>query len=198
MSSTLKAAALSLYLCPWCFVVTLLELFWLLRTPLISRNAAFADALQQHLLKLSPVESATFRASHQSLTPESILVKVKAYDQAHSRGSASRKCAEKVDKSLRILYQFLASIAIAIQSSPDVSSLIVGGLRFIVDVIISLLRKASRVVAKFWSVAVACGELCDLLQEIDGYDRRAFWLLSYFTGIWLWIWIVRPRSQGKR
>ena len=155
----------------------------MLRTPLISRNAAFADALQQHVLKLSPVESAAFRASHQSLTPESILVKVKAYDQAHNRGSASRKCAEKVDKSLRILNQFLASIAIAIQSNPDLSSLIVGGLRCIVDVIISLLRKASRVVANSWSMAVACGKLCDLLQEIDGYDRRAFWLLGYFMGI---------------
>ena len=155
----------------------------MLRTPLISRNAAFADALQQHVLKLSPVESAAFRASHQSLTPESILVKVKAYDQAHNRGSASRKCAEKVDKSLRILNQFLASIAIAIQSNPDLSSLIVGGLRCIVDVIISLLRKVSRVVANSRTMAVACGKLCDLLQEIDGYDRRAFWLLGYFTGI---------------
>ena len=137
---------------------------------MISRNAAFADALQQHLFKLSPVESAAFRTSHQSLTPEVILSKVKAYDQAHNRGSASRKCSEKVDKSLRILNQFLASIAIAIQSNPDISSLIVGGLKLIVDVIVSLVKKASLVVANSLSMAIACGKLCDLLQEIDGYD----------------------------
>ena len=83
---------------------------------------------------------------------------------------------------MRILNQFLASIAIAIQSNPDISSLIVGGLKLIVDVIISLLRRASWVVANYRSMAVACGKLCDLFQEIDGYDRRAFWLLGYFTG----------------
>lgn len=70
-----------------------------------------------------------------------------------------------------ILSQFLASIDVAIQSNPDVSSLIVGGLRFIVDVIISLPRKAPWVVANSWPMAVACSKLCDLLQEIDGYDR---------------------------
>ena len=32
-------------------------------------------------------------------------------------------------------------------------------------------------------MAIACGKLCELLQEIDGYDRRAFWLLGYLTGI---------------
>ena len=142
----------------------------MLRALLISRNAAFSDALQQHLRKLSPVESATFRASHQSLTPESILVKVKAYDQAHDCGSASQKCAEKVGKSLRNLDQFLASIATAIQSNPDASLLIVGGLRCIVNVIIPPLRKASQVVANFWPMAVDCGKLCDLLYEVNGYD----------------------------
>lgn len=149
----------------------LLELCLLLRTPLVLRDAAFADALQQHLLKLSPVEKAAFRAGYQSLTPESIFLKVKAYDQAHNRDSTSRKCAEKVEKSLMILSQFLASIDVAIQSNPDVSSLIVGGLRFIVDVIISLPRKAPWVVANSRPMAVACSKLCDLLQEIDGYDR---------------------------
>ena len=135
------AIALSRYLVFWHFLATFLELCWLLRTLLISRNAAFADALQRHLLKLSPLESATFRDSHQSLTPENIILKVKAYDQAHNRGSTSRKCSEKVEKSLRILNQFLASIAIAIQSNPDISSLIVGGLKFIVDVIIFFCKK---------------------------------------------------------
>ena len=142
----------------------------MLRTPLIFRNTGFADALQQHLLKLSADESATFRASHQSLTPESIFAKVKAYDQAHNRSSASRKCAEKVEKSFRILNQFLASIAIAIQSNPDLSSLIVGGLKFIVDVMNPPVRKGLRVELTLGRLVVACGKLCDLLQEIDGYD----------------------------
>ncbi|MCJ1348209.1 hypothetical protein MMC31_006440, partial [Peltigera leucophlebia] len=136
MSSTSKATTLS-------------------RTPLVLRNAAFAEALQQHLLKLSPIESATFRASHQSLTPENILLKVKAFDQAHNRGSASRKCAEKVDKSLRILNQFLASIAIAVQSNPEVSSLIVGGLRFIVDLAVNYVTFFMK--------------LTDMIDELFGY-----------------------------
>ncbi|MCJ1344810.1 hypothetical protein MMC31_003013 [Peltigera leucophlebia] len=125
------------------------------RTSVVSRNAGFADALQQHLLKLSPVEGASFRDSYQSLTPESILLKVKAYDQAHNRGSASRKCAEKVDKSLRILNQFLASIAIAIQSNPDISSLIVGGLKFILDLAVKYVTFFKK--------------LTDMIDELFGY-----------------------------
>lgn len=60
---------------------------------------------------------------------ESIIINVKAYDQAHKRGSAWLKYTEKVDKLLRILKQFLASK----QSNSDVSLLILGGLRFIVN-----------------------------------------------------------------
>jgi len=104
-------------------------------TLLLSRNFAFTDALQQHLAKLSPDENFAFRNSHQTLTAESILVKVRDYDRDWNHNSNSRKCAEQVEKSLRILNQFLRSIAIAIQSNPEISSLIVGGVRLILDVI---------------------------------------------------------------
>lgn len=116
------------------------------------------------------MESAAFRTSHETLTAENILLKVKEYDQAYNRGSASRKCADKVDKSLKILNQFLTSVAIAIQSNPDISSLIVGGLRLIVDVIILWKMETPCVVANALLVFLACGELRDFLQQIDGYD----------------------------
>lgn len=132
--------------------------------PLLPRNTAFANALQQHLAKLSPVESTAFRTSHQTLTAEHVLLKVQDYDQAYNRGSASRKWADKVDKSLRILNQFLTSVAIAIQSNPDISSLIVGGLRLIVDVIILWKTETPCVVANAFLVFLACGELCEFLQ----------------------------------
>lgn len=160
--------------------------------PPLSRNTAFANALEQHLAKLSPVESAAFRTSHQSLTAENILLKVKEYDQAYNRGSASRKCADKVDKSLKILNLFLASVAIAIQSNPDISSLIVGGLRLIVDVIILWKTETPCIVANALLVFLACGELRDFLQQIDGYDWNPFWLLRYSTGIWSCFWWIRP------
>ncbi|MCJ1348246.1 hypothetical protein MMC31_006477 [Peltigera leucophlebia] len=102
-------------------------------TVALSRNFAFTDALQQHLAKLSPDEKSAFRTSHQTLTAESILVKVRDYDRDRNHDSNSRRCAEQVEKSLRILSQFLKSIAIAIQSNPEISSLIVGGVRFILD-----------------------------------------------------------------
>lgn len=135
-------------------------MYWLLRTPLISRNVAFADALKQHLLKLSPVESAAFRASLPSI---SHAWKHPLESQGLWPSPQPRLCPrEMYDNSLRIL--FLASIAIAIQSNPDAPSITVGGLRFIVDVTISLVRRDSWVVANSRSMAVACGEL---LQKID-------------------------------
>ena len=129
--STRTTAALSRYIF-FCFSL----LFSLSRanTFLLSRNLAFTDALQQHLAKLSPNENSAFRTAHQTLTAESILVKVRNYDRDWNHDSNSRKYAEQVEKSLRILNQFLRSIAIAIQSNPEISLLIVGGVRFILDV----------------------------------------------------------------
>lgn len=121
------------------YILCCLSLLFPLRradTLLLLRNYAFTDALQQHLAKLSPAENAAFHSSHQKLTAESILVKVRDYDREYNSSSGSRQCAEKVEKSLRILNQFLRSIAIAVQSNPEVSSLIVGGVKFILDVII--------------------------------------------------------------
>ena len=90
-------------------------------------------------------------------------MKVRDYDRDWNHKSGSRKCAEQVEKSLRILSQFLRSIAIAIQSNPEISSLIVGGVRFILDVIISPLQTLPGTVANFWLIFTARIELCDLL-----------------------------------
>ncbi|MCJ1347419.1 hypothetical protein MMC31_005644, partial [Peltigera leucophlebia] len=129
----------------------------------LSRNSAFTHALQQHLAKLSPVENAAFRSSDQTLTAESILVKVRDYDRDYNSDSGSRKCAEQVEKSLRILNQFLRSIAIAIQSVPEVSLLIVGGVKFILDLglkFVTFFRKLSDMIEEIF-------EYIDPLQEFD-------------------------------
>ncbi|MCJ1342870.1 hypothetical protein MMC31_001059 [Peltigera leucophlebia] len=130
-------------------------------TAALSQNLAFTDALQQHLAGLSPVANAAFLSSHQTLTAESILVKVRDYDRDYNSGSGSRKCAEQVEKSLRILDQFLGSIAIAIQSNPDISSLIVGGVRFILDLglnFVTFFRKLSDMIEELF-------DYIDPLQE---------------------------------
>ena len=131
-SSTKTTAALSRYIS---FLFCLLISLSRTDTLRISRNFAFTEALKQHLAKLDPDENSAFRASHQTLTAESILARVRDYDRDWNQNSNSRKCAEQVEKSLRILNQFLRSIAIAVQSNPEISSLIVGGVRFILDVI---------------------------------------------------------------
>ncbi|MCJ1344657.1 hypothetical protein MMC31_002860 [Peltigera leucophlebia] len=117
----------------------------------------------QHLAKLRPDEKSAFRTSHQTLTAESILVKVRDYDRARNHDSNSRKCAEQVEKSLRILSQFLRSIAIAIQSNPEISSLIVGGVRFILDLGLNF-------VAFFRKLSDMIEELFDYIDPLQQFD----------------------------
>ena len=99
-SSTRTAAAISRYIFYWFFSSIFLKQA---NTLLLSRNFAFTDALQQHLAKLSPDENFTFHTSHQTLTAESILAKVRDYDRDWNHKSGSRNCAEQVEKSFRIL-----------------------------------------------------------------------------------------------
>lgn len=97
-------------------------------------NLAFADAIEPHLNKLEPNEKSAFLQSHQDVSAEAILSRVRDCGRDCNAGSASRECAAKVGRSLQILNQFMGCVAIATQSNPGISPLVIGGIRLILDV----------------------------------------------------------------
>jgi hypothetical protein len=100
----------------------------------VADNIAFDDALQQHLKKLDPAERDAFKAAYQMISPQDLLSKVKEFDDMHSEKVTFRRCTEPISKFLGFLEQFMQGVSIGIQSNPEISSLVVGAVRIVIDV----------------------------------------------------------------
>lgn len=70
-------------------------------------NIALAGAIRIHLDKLELNEKFAFLQSHQDLSAEAILSRIRNYDRDYHVGSTSRKCAAMVGRSLQFLNQFM-------------------------------------------------------------------------------------------
>ena len=95
-----------------------------------AKNEAFeravAVALQKHIDKLSDDDRDAFQSA------TAVMGKLEELQQDNSRISASH--TSRVEKLLQRLQQFLGSVAICIQHSPEISSLVVGGLHCVLTV----------------------------------------------------------------
>lgn len=101
------------------------------------RNLAFSLALKKHTDTLSPGELHAFNTAA-NITPETLLKQVQTFDEAHRQESRFRECAPRVEGVLKILDRYLGPLAIFIGHSPEISSLVVGGVKLIVDVYIDI------------------------------------------------------------
>jgi hypothetical protein len=106
----------------------------LLNNSSVANNAALGLALQQHLDKLDQAERVAFEKAYQNISIEGLFTKVREFDSAHNEKATCRRCTEPVTKFLRATEQFVQGIAIGIQSYPEVSSLVVGAVRVMIDV----------------------------------------------------------------
>lgn len=97
-------------------------------------NSALDAALNQHLQKLSTSERRIYQTGYHDITPEGLLDLVREYDTKHAKESQFRRCAEPVAKVLQVIEQFMQGIAIGIQSNPEISSIVVGAVRVVIDV----------------------------------------------------------------
>jgi hypothetical protein len=75
-----------------------------------------------------------FEKAYQSISIEDLFTKVSEFDSAHNGKATCRRCAEPVTRFLRIIEQFMQGVAIGIQSYPEISSLVVGAVRIVIDV----------------------------------------------------------------
>ena len=100
----------------------------------VTDNAAFSYALQRRLEKLDQAERHALEKAYQDISPEDLLSKVSQFDKAHNEKSTCRRCAKPVARFLRVIEQFMQGVAIGLQCSPEISSLVVGAIRILIDV----------------------------------------------------------------
>ena len=95
-------------------------------------KAAFNEALSRHIGKLSVEERTSFQDTHQRIKPDDLLAKVRDFNNKHPRTTA-RSWFTKSERFLKGLDSLMHGVVIAIQCHPEVSSIIVGGARLVLD-----------------------------------------------------------------
>lgn len=106
-------------------------------TPVLFRekeNPSFKLAIERRLERLNPEEKAHFRKAYSSISTKSALREVGILNNKHKAGSNVRKLDTKVEAALTFAESFMGGVTIAVQAYPDVSCLVVGGLRLVIDV----------------------------------------------------------------
>lgn len=130
------------------------------------RNVAFAQALQEHINGLKEDEKAAFQHASRGISEKNILHGLQGLGDDHMQNSLLRRHSESLTKFLGLLDRFLGGVGIAIQQSPDVSSLVVGGVRLLIDLakdFTSFFDRLSRMMV----------EIDDLLDVLAKYAQTA-------------------------
>ena len=100
-------------------------------TPL--RNLALELAIQKYIDKIPDVEKQAFRDAFANLSQDTLLSEVAAIDEADKHNSVRRRHADRILKFLDFLDRFMGLAAIGVQKSPEISSMIIGGVRIVIN-----------------------------------------------------------------
>ena len=98
-----------------------------------SPNPAFLEALREYEDELSDEDRAEFQR-YAPGSASSLMKKVAEWDAHHAEKSDSRQLVLRVKKILDGIELFMNTTFICIQHDPHGSSLVVGAIRFILDV----------------------------------------------------------------
>ena len=107
-------------------------------------NRALELAIARYLDALPELEKEAFREASKTLTEGNILLNVKDHDAAHREQSHFRPQAEKLSRFLCVLDRFMAGVTIGLQSNPDISAIVVGGVRLVIDIAMSFVTFFTR------------------------------------------------------
>jgi hypothetical protein len=108
------------------------------------RNQALELAIQRKLDKLPESEKNAFQTASKNIDERDLLARIREHDVQHAHESSFRPQAERLSKLLRVLDRFMGGVAIGIQANPELSAIIVGGIRIVIDLAIDYVEFFSK------------------------------------------------------
>jgi hypothetical protein len=132
-----------------------------------SRSPLLEEALAKTLGKLSEGEKAAFLQASKTIDQRTLLLGVRTYDAAHKSESFFRPHAERLSKFLDLLNRFMGGVAIGIQASPEVSSLVVGSVRVVIDLALNFTMYFSKLINIVCTFKDYLGPLAAYAQAAD-------------------------------
>jgi hypothetical protein len=134
-------------------------------------SAGLRLAIQRHLDKLPVPEKEGFREAAKTINKDILLFKARKCDDAHKHTSSFRPQAERLGKLPNLLDRFMGGAVNGIQTHPEISSLVVGGVRIIIDLAINFVEFFSKRADMLWRFEDYLEPLADF-ASIPGFYVR--------------------------
>ncbi|KAL5315085.1 hypothetical protein ACEPPN_017736 [Leptodophora sp. 'Broadleaf-Isolate-01'] len=97
-------------------------------------NQAFNDAIERITNQLDPTAKEAFKKSYERISPEKTLETIRELDNSDAT-SGVRTGSKALGPAIGVLDTVIRSVSISIQQSPEISSLVVGGIRLVIDLV---------------------------------------------------------------
>ncbi|KAF2738865.1 hypothetical protein EJ04DRAFT_28172 [Polyplosphaeria fusca] len=132
-----------------------------------SRSAVLEEALVAFSRTIPDAEKAAFEQASKTIDEQSLLSDVRTHDAAHKDNSCFRSHAERLTKFLSLLDRFMGGVAIGVQASPEVSSLVVGAVRIVIDLALKFTNFFSRLTEMIYMFEGYLGPLAEYAKAKD-------------------------------
>ncbi|KAK0130385.1 hypothetical protein ONS96_000905 [Cadophora gregata f. sp. sojae] len=127
-------------------------------------NQAFHDAINKVVEQLDERDREAFRNSYVHTSPEKSMETIRKLDE-YDGTSKTRTGAKGLGPAIVALDTAMTSIGIAIQHSPEISSLVIGGVRLIIDLVakfVQFYNKLSQMIC----------QMVDYVAVFDQYSKH--------------------------
>ncbi|KAK8018757.1 hypothetical protein PG991_007947 [Apiospora marii] len=126
-------------------------------------NSAFDLALSSFLNSVGEEERNAFIRAHSNISADSLFARIAKID-VQDKETSTRSHLDTVSRFLRLLNQLVNGVSIGIQASPEISSLVVGGAKLIIDM-------AANFVDFFEKLTGMIQRLNDHLGHLDEFSK---------------------------
>lgn len=131
-----------------------------------TQNPVFDAAVDDFTKRLTDEERSAFNKAHTGITAEQLFERVAKLD-AMDKKTKTRKSLETVSSFLGLLNQLVNGIAIGIQASPEISSLVVGGAKLIIDMAVNFVDFFQQLTVMIQRLSDHLGHLGKFSNHID-------------------------------
>jgi ankyrin repeat domain-containing protein 50 len=138
------------------------------------RNRALELAIERHLDKIPDAEREVFREAAKMMDEKSLLSMARSCDERHQQDSAFRPQAERLSKFLELLNRFMDGVAIGVQSNPEISSIVVGAVRVVINIAVNFVtffHKLTDMICQFESYLSPLADYARASHDIESLQE---------------------------
>ncbi|WYZ34302.1 hypothetical protein EsH8_I_000578 [Colletotrichum jinshuiense] len=129
-----------------------------------THNPAFDMAISSFFQEITEEERQAFISANSGITADDLYTHIAQVDK-QDKHTMARKRLDTISRFLRLLNQLVNGVSIGIQASPEISSLVVGGAKLIIDMAVNF-------VSFFEKLTIMIQRLSDHLDHLEEFSKQ--------------------------